>query len=1079
MVARRIVVGVVSAMLMLAALSMAGTFIYPPGKPLVVDVTQPPWNVDNTGTQDVTTNLQAVINAYKAETTSDYARIIYLPAGTYVVSKQLVGSTNDNGQGKGWIIIQGASRTGTVIRLRDNCDGTGGTDDFSNPAQPRAVLDYFVGNWSNNAFVNVLENLTIDVGSGNAGAIGVHFYDNNCGCVREVTIRASGANPVGAVGLSTALRGPNGMGLIKDVYVEGFKVGLAFDNENYGVMGWALEDVTVVNQSECGVSVARKPVAIRRLVSTNSVPAVRVRHEGSLVSILDSVCVGGAATSSAVEVESGYVFVRNIVAEGYGATVYDAKKGGLIAGDFRTGEYRTAAGAWLWDATPQQSLNLPVEDTPEVAWDAPEDWAVVDVWAQDDDTEAVRAAMESGKTTVAFTPGVCKLSDTVRIGRKVRRVLGQWVRLQATGGLKLGYPARPVFRFEESDHAAVVFEKFDAMWIGNNINVYLMHHASASDLVMRDIFWVEGTAYRNDPVAGGRVFVENMHTLRGSQTPFTNDPAWVVVNQEMYARQLNPEMLMPHVVNNGGRVWVLGGKFGEQIGPVVETKKHGETELFSVLQNTTYDPDPGSREGFSLLEANNGLVSAVMFERTTWGDGGNGWGFHSNVVRETRGSEQRRIVHTAEGSGPWSNHWFSHPGVTNRADEHGAFIGFYAGYPARDGGNVAPSVPVISGAAAVTFTNGVVLNAASSDGDGPLPLVIRWAKVSGPGAASFSAATESNTTVMFGRPGRYVVQATASDGATGVTARASVESVFESEWRAPLRAAGCIQDTNGNGQGDVVLATPLRAGETTGTPEVEHRAQCDFDLFAMVGMTDLIGSVRLRLTPSAVNAPADMDVMLVASYGVIETGDFGRGGVLAASTGSTVFMVNQAVEFDVTEAVLGALAEGRSSLGLRLQRASDLSGAPHYVDFYDSSYATYGPRLLVTPKAPPAPVNLHTTMVTETVIGLAWEQREGTARAYELQRRGGATGMWETIAVVGVGQRAYTDSGSLAGGVTYYYRVAATNVVGKSEYSNEVQAELIPEPAGVVAGLVGAGMVGWWRGQSAETRVRKSEVAEE
>lgn len=1070
---KRAAVVVAPAMLMLAAWSMAGTFIYPPGKALVVDVTKPPWNVDNTGTQDVTTNLQAVINAYKAETTSDYARIIYLPAGTYVVSKQLVGSTNDNDQGKGWIIIQGASRTGTVIRLRDNCDGTGGTDDFSDPAQPRAVLDYFVGNWSNNAFVNVLENLTIDVGSGNAGAIGVHFYDNNCGCVREVTIRASGANPVGAVGLSTALRGPNGMGLIKDVYVEGFKVGLAFDNENYGVMGWALEDVTVVNQSECGIAVARKPIGIRRLVSTNSVPAVRVRHEGSLVTILDSMCVGGAATSAAVRVESGYVFVRNVAAEGYAATVYDAKKGGLVAGDFRTGEYRTAAGAWLWDGTPQQSLNVPIPETPVVAWDATGDWAIVDVRAQDDDTEAVRAAMESGKTTVAFTPGVCKISDTVRIGRKVRRVLGQWVRLQAGVGLKWSYPARPMFRFEESEHAAVVFEKFDAMWIGNNINVYLMHHASASDLVMRDIFWVEGTAYRNDPVAGGRVFVENMHTLRGSQTPFTNDPAWVVVNQELYARQLNPEMLMPHVVNNGGRVWVLGGKFGEQIGPVVETKKHGETELFSVLQNTTYDPDPGSREGFSLLEADNGLVSAVMFERTTWGDGGNGWGFHSNVVRETRGSEQRRIVHTAEGSGPWSNHWFSHPGVTNRADEHGAFIGFYAGYPVRDGGNVAPSAPVISGAAAVAFTNGVALNAASSDGDGPLPLVIRWAKVSGPGAASFSAATESNTVVTFGRPGRYVLRAMASDGQTGVAAEVTVESVFESEWRAPLRAAGCIQDTNGNGQGNVVVATPLRAGETSGTPEVEHRAQFDFDLYALAEMTDAIGKVRLRLTPSAVSSPPGITVMVVSSYGVIETGDFGRAGVVAASTGATVFAVNQAVEFDVTAAVLDALGAGWSSLGLRVQRARDLAGAPHYVDFYGASDVTRGPRLLVQAKAPPAPENLHTTMVTETVIGLAWEQREGTARGYELQRRNGVTGEWQTIAVVSGGERAYTDSGLPDGSITYYYRVAATNMVGKSEYSNVVEAWLIPEPAGVVAGLVGAGVVGRWGNQSAETRSQR------
>lgn len=61
---------------------------------------------------------------------------------------------------------------------------------------------------------------------------------------------------------------------------------------------------------------------------TNSIPAVRVRHEGPLVTILDSVCVGGSATSAALRIETGYVFVRNVAAEGYAATVYDAKRAG-------------------------------------------------------------------------------------------------------------------------------------------------------------------------------------------------------------------------------------------------------------------------------------------------------------------------------------------------------------------------------------------------------------------------------------------------------------------------------------------------------------------------------------------------------------------------------------------------------------------------------------------------------------------------------------------------------------------------------------------------------------------------------
>ncbi len=1031
------------ASLLLAAWCTAGTFTYPPGPALVVDVTLPPWNIDNTGTSDVSDALQNVIDTFKADNTGAHVHIIYLPSGTYRVSKRLRGG--EETAGGGWVVIQGQSRTGTVIRLQDNCNGSGGTEDFTNPAQPRAVLDYFTSDWSNNAFINVLENLTVDVGSGNAGAIGVHFFDNNCGCVRGVTLRASGADPVGAVGLSTALRGPNGVGLIKDIYVEGFAIGISFDNEERSVMPWSLEDITVVNQTAYGIAVARKPLALRRLTSTNSVPAVRVRHDAALVTLLDSVCVGGAATSAAVHVESGSVFVRNVAMQGYTATVYDTKNGGWIAGDFSTGEYRSAAGARLWDDTPLQSLNLPVAATPEAPWDAHGEWALVDVNAQDDDTEAVRAAMESGKTTVAFTPGVCTLSDTIVIGRQVRRILGQWVRLHATSGLRLNQPPRPMFRLEDSAHAAVVFEKFDSAWSGTNLNVYLMHQTSAADLALRDIFWVQGAAYRNDPVAGGRLFVENVHSLRGMQRPFTNDPAWVIVNQDMYARQLNPEMLMPHVVNAGGRVWVFGAKFGEAIGPVVQTTHHGETEIYGALHNTTYDFYIMPQEDFSLIENDNGRVSAVMLERTTWGDGGNGWGFHSNVVRETRGTEQRRILHTASGTGPWSNHWFSNAGVTNRAAEHGAFIPFYAGYPAPNPTNTPPALPAISGSSVVTFPAPALLSAASSDSDGPLAPAVRWAKQTGPGAASFSAPTASATSVTFSRPGAYVLGAMASDGLAATTSYVSVHSVFESEWRAPLRAEGRMDDTTGDGQGNAVYAGPLRVGEPA--EGQEYRVQFDFDLRAMAAMTDGIGRVTLRLTPSALNAPPDVDLLLVASYGAVTTGDFGSAGVLAASTNAAAFAAHQPILLDVTEAVRGALADGRVSLGLRLQRHANQAGAPHYVEYYPASDATRGARLLLAPAAPRTPLNLHTTLVTQTNIMLAWNDGGGSARAFVLQRRNDDTGTWHTLATLAPSVTVYDDEPPANPAITFYYRVAATNLAGASPFSNIAEAQLVPEPA--------------------------------
>lgn len=1029
----------------------ANTYTYPDNS-LVVDVTQPPWNVDNSGTVDVTTNIQAIIDTYKYDAQQVCPYIIYFPTGTYLVSKSLIGSTEDGGSGQGWIIIQGESRENTIIKLKDNCDGSGDTENFTDSNNPRAVIDYFTGNWSNNAFINVLENLTIDVGSGNYGAIGVHFFDNNCGCVRELTIRPSGVNPVGTVGLSTALRGPNGIGFISNVDVFGFQKGIDF-SQDISYMAWVMEDIVLSGQTVCGIDVLKKSLSIRRLVSTNTVPAVRINGRAALVCVLDSKCVGGEENTAAIHMDSGSVFARNITVSGYTSTVYDAEHGGYITHNLSDNEYVSGSGARLWDSTPYKSLNLPVIDTPTVAWDASNNWAIVDVNAQYDDTEAVRAAMESGKSTVAFTPGECKLTDTVVIGKNVRRILGQWARLKAEGTMRKTTPPMSMFRLEDSNHDTIVFEKFDAMWSYTNLNVYLMHHAGNADLVMKDIFFPEGTGYRNDPVAGGRVFVENVHTIRGSQIPITNDPAWTIVNQEMYARQLNPEMLMPHVINDGGRVWVMGFKFGEFCGPVVHTKKHGETELLGGIMNMTCDDfPPPPQQNLGMIEIDNGRASAVILERCTWDpySGGNGWGFHSNVVIETRGAETRRVIHRADGYRPWSNHWFSVTGITNRADEHGAFVPLFAGYPPANAGNTPPSFPIISATDTVTFPDTAMMRAATSDTDGPLSTVIRWKKYVGDGQVLFSDPTETNTTVEFTRPGVYSISATASDGLSETTTYTTIHSVFETPWNAPFRAEGRINDIDEDGKGESVNDWALRIGEPwTSGAQTEYRTQFDFDIRAMSGMTNAIESVTLWITPKSFNGSApDINLYLVDSYGIIETGDFSRAGILAASTNAATLAQNTPIGIPCTDVIVDALAEGKVSVGLRLQRQTNQGGMPHYVELYKSTDTpvSYQPHLTFTPSAPSTPVNLTTTQVTQTAISLQWNEYSDNESAIILERRIDTTGVWYALDFLPPSVTEYTDTSLPHEDVTYYYRVALTNAVGVSDYSNEAHAFPLPEP---------------------------------
>ena len=114
------------------------------------------------------------------------------------------------------IRIVGESREKTIIRLDDGAAGFGA-------GASKPILRYFmlstVG--SNVNIGNMLENVTIDAGRGNHGAVGVAWNASNCGGLRNVTVRALGG---GSVGIDMPRR--NACGYWSDVTVDGFSTGV-------------------------------------------------------------------------------------------------------------------------------------------------------------------------------------------------------------------------------------------------------------------------------------------------------------------------------------------------------------------------------------------------------------------------------------------------------------------------------------------------------------------------------------------------------------------------------------------------------------------------------------------------------------------------------------------------------------------------------------------------------------------------------------------------------------------------------------------------------------------------------------
>lgn len=106
----------------------------------------------------------------------DKSYVIYFPDGVYDISDTIIYRSRErnhptltHSEELAMIRFVGESREGVVLRLSDH------NPKFQNPQDPRPVLS-FGKKFSNNLVSsNSVRNLTIDVGEGNPGAIGLKF----------------------------------------------------------------------------------------------------------------------------------------------------------------------------------------------------------------------------------------------------------------------------------------------------------------------------------------------------------------------------------------------------------------------------------------------------------------------------------------------------------------------------------------------------------------------------------------------------------------------------------------------------------------------------------------------------------------------------------------------------------------------------------------------------------------------------------------------------------------------------------------------------------------------------------------
>lgn len=577
------------SILPLAATTPPGSTIRFPEDAGIADVTKPPYNAKGDGVTDDTDAIQRALDERQP--------LIYLPNGTYLITRTLRWGKGEKRQ-----VLQGESREGTIIKIKDN------SPNFSNPAQPQSMV--WTGNAPAQRFRNGLRNLTLDTGTGNPGAIGARFIANNQGGIRDVLIRSGDGS--GPIGLDLAYTGEQGPLLVKDVVIEGFDVGIALRG---GVNSATFERVTLRNQRSVGLRNSGQVISLRMLSSEGGVPVLENLGGGGVVTLLDSTFQGsGEAAQTPALINEGAMFVRNVKAPGFASLVRNTGGTGKGVDAREVDEWVSHEVITLFPTQPR-SLNLPIKDTPEIPFDPPADWANVTKFGPPRKVELTRA--EDGKkfTVDCWTPALQKAIDsgatTVYFPLRSAVVAGQRLDVESdnnesppvaqakgggggpddknayflTGEIRVRGKVRRIIGCESDMGRIVNSNREKTIYGDNSVPKWIIEDGDGPVVIERFNTWYASFEFvqkSKRPLVVSSLSFYDLYTTPGSGDTFVEDVRAKhlgVHGSSLWGRQVNPEgWVEPRQENDGGNVWILGLKT-ETDATVHKVSNGGKTEI--------------------------------------------------------------------------------------------------------------------------------------------------------------------------------------------------------------------------------------------------------------------------------------------------------------------------------------------------------------------------------------------------------------------------------------------------------------------------------------------------------------------
>jgi len=437
-----------------------------------------------------------------------------------------------------WAIrVRGESRDGVRIRLDDGAKG------FGVGARKPVFAFYLLQRGSNVNLGNFLENVTIDTGRKNPGAVALAWNSSNFGAVRNVRLVGEGI-----VGLEMPVN--NACGHIRDLEIDGFRTGVVLQ-------------------------------AGRESIVTLERAAIRNADLGFLVGGADSG--GGADVLNLWKVSLDRV-----------KRPYELRRAGVL----------NALDCSFDVGTPRPRLAPQEQPRAEYAFAdivTPEAFGAVGDGIHDD-TEAIRKALSSGHARVVFTRSIYRFDGTVTIPPSVKEIDGLHANIVRTKGTAAAF-----FRLEGESSDPLLFHRFFFAGgvvldhVSSRVpvieDVYVEFHHMREGMCVDGESFPRGAdassglwyVYRNaTPSVRKRVFAANCVQFCGGGA---SDSADALVNVELWAQILNNEHFPgPIFTFRESAAWIYGIK--SEDAPVMFAFRKSDVDIYGA-SFLMFQPQPG------------------------------------------------------------------------------------------------------------------------------------------------------------------------------------------------------------------------------------------------------------------------------------------------------------------------------------------------------------------------------------------------------------------------------------------------------------------------------------------------------